>query len=208
MATELTDGVVSLHPPRPEDAANYLAGEDHEIAKWLSGGRSTMATVQSYIGSCEENWRGDGPRRAFGIFDCATNRLIGSIEANLAFPLLEPTQANVSYGVFPAWRGNGTALRALRLIGAYLKSVSGMRQMVLRISCENAASLRVAENLGSSFSGSLKSRRAEWSDMPLIFDKSNQTVPLWYLEASRAGLLKLPYNDADIWPSGLIPSTT
>jgi hypothetical protein len=99
MATELTDGVVSLRPPRPEDAADHLAGEDHEIAKWLSGGRSTMATVQSYIRSCEENWRGDGPRRAFGIFDCATNRLIGSIEANLAFPLLEPTQANVSYGL-------------------------------------------------------------------------------------------------------------
>jgi len=148
MATELTDGVVSLRPPRPEDAADHLAGEDHEIAKWLSGGRSTMATVQSYIGSCQENWSGDGPRRAFGIFDCATNRLIGSIEANLAFPLLELTQANVSFGVFPAWRGNGTALRALRLMRAYLKSLSGMRQMVLRISCENAASLRVAEKSG------------------------------------------------------------
>jgi RimJ/RimL family protein N-acetyltransferase len=148
MATELTDGVVSLRPPRPEDAADHLAGEDREIAKWLSGGQSTMATVQSYIRSCEENWRGGGPRRAFGIFDCATNRLIGSIEANLAFPLLEPTQANVSYGVFPAWRGNGTALRALRLMGAYLKSVSGMRQMILRISCENTASLRVAEKSG------------------------------------------------------------
>ena len=84
---------------------------------------------------------------------CATNRLIGSIEANLAFPLLEPTQANVSYGVFPAWRGNGIALRALRLMGAYLKSVSGMRQMVLRISCENAASLRVAEKSGFQLLG-------------------------------------------------------
>jgi RimJ/RimL family protein N-acetyltransferase len=148
MVTELTDGVVLLRLPRPADAADHLAGEDDEIAKWLSGGRSTIATVQSYIRSCEENWQGDGPRRAFGIFDCATSRLIGSIEANLAFPLLEPTQANVSYGVFPAWRGNGTALRALRLMGAYLKSVSGMRQMVLRISCENAASLRVAEKSG------------------------------------------------------------
>ena len=92
-------------------------------------------------------------RRAFGIVDCATNRLIGSVEANLAFPLLEPTQANVSYGVFPAWRGNGTALRALRLMGAYLKSVSGMRQVVLRISCETAASLSVAEKSGFQLLG-------------------------------------------------------
>jgi len=153
MATDLTDGVVSLRPTRPEDAADHLAGEDHEIAKWLSGGRGTMATVQAYIRSCEENWRSDGPRRAFGIFDCATSRLIGSIEANLAFPLLEPTQANVSYGVFPACRGNRTALRALRLMGAYLKSVSGMCQMVLRISCENTASLRVAEKSGFQLLG-------------------------------------------------------
>jgi len=153
MAAELTDGVVSLRPPRSEDAADHLAGEDDEIAKWLSGGWSTMETVQSYIRSCEEDWRGEGPRRAFGIFDCATNRLIGSIEANLAFPLLQPTQANVSYGVFPAWRGNGIALRALRLMGAYLKGVSGMRQMVLRISCENAASLRVAEKSGFQLLG-------------------------------------------------------
>jgi RimJ/RimL family protein N-acetyltransferase len=153
MVTDLTDGVVSLRPPRQENAADHLAGEDHEIAKWLSGGRSTMATVQSYIKSCEENWRGDGPRRAFGIFDCATNRLIGSIEANLAYPLLEPTQANVSYGVFSSWRGKGIALRALRLMGNYLKGVNGMRQMVLRISCENAASLRVAEKSGFQFLG-------------------------------------------------------
>jgi hypothetical protein len=85
---ELTDGVVFLRPPCPEDAADHLAGEDPEIAKWFSGGRSTMATVQSYIKSCEDNWRDGWPRRAFGIFDCATNRLIGGIEANLAFPFL------------------------------------------------------------------------------------------------------------------------
>jgi RimJ/RimL family protein N-acetyltransferase len=153
VATELTDGVLFLRPLRAEDAAEHLAGEDHEIAKWLSGGRSTLATVESYIRSCEENWRCGGPRRAFGIFDCTTNRLIGSIEANLAFPPIEANQANVSYGVFLASRGNGTALRALRLMAAYLKSVDGMRQMILRISSENAASLRVAKKSGFQFLG-------------------------------------------------------
>jgi RimJ/RimL family protein N-acetyltransferase len=153
MAAELTDGIITLRPPRFEDAADHLAGEDDEIAKWLSGGRSTLETVQSYIRSCEENWRGYGPRRAFGIFDNATNRLVGSIEANLAFPLLEPGQVNVSYGVFPAWRGTGIAFR---LMGAYLKSVGGLRQMVLRISNENAASLRVAEKSGFQFLGNFQ----------------------------------------------------
>src|SRR5450755_4762594 len=114
MATELTDGVVSLRPPRPEDAADHLAGEDDEIAKWLSGGRSTMATVQSYIRSCEENWRGDGPRRAFGIFDCATNRLIGSIEANFAFLFLSQGRRMCHMESFP--RGEGTELHHGRCV--------------------------------------------------------------------------------------------
>jgi len=153
MTAEWSDSVVTLRPLRSENAVDHLAGEDDEIAKWLTGGRSTMGTVQAYIRSCEENWRSDGPRRAFGIFDCATNRLIGSIEANLALPLLEPTQANVSFGVFPAWRGNGIALRALHLMGAYLKTVNGVRQMVLRISCQNAASLRVGEKSGFQYLG-------------------------------------------------------
>lgn len=34
--------------------------------------------------------------RAFGVFDCASGRLIGSIEVNLA-RVLEPDQVNVSY---------------------------------------------------------------------------------------------------------------
>ena len=75
-------------------------------------------------------------------------RLIGSIEANLEFPLLEPMQANVSYGVFPTWRGNGITVRALYLMGVYLKTSTAIRQIVLRAACENAASLRVAEKSG------------------------------------------------------------
>ena len=58
-------------------------------------------------------------------------------------------------------RGNGVALRALRLMGAYLKSIGGTRQMILRMSCENAASLRVAEKSESPFLGILKSRGPE-----------------------------------------------
>jgi RimJ/RimL family protein N-acetyltransferase len=38
-------------------------------------------------------------------------------------------------------------------MGAYLKSVSGMRQVVLRISCETAASLSVAEKSGFQLLG-------------------------------------------------------
>ncbi|HMD41276.1 MAG TPA: hypothetical protein VKH15_18460 [Candidatus Acidoferrum sp.] len=33
----LTDGLIFLRPLSAEDAADHLAGEDDEMAKWLSG---------------------------------------------------------------------------------------------------------------------------------------------------------------------------
>jgi len=149
---DLTDGVIFLRPLQLGDAADHLAGEDEEMAKWLSGGRSTLATVEAYILRCQENWQSDGPLRAFGIFDSGTGQLIGSIEANLAYRSV-PGQLNVSYGVFPGWRGKGVAQRALDLMSSHLGNSTELSQMVVRIACENAASLRVIEKAGFQFLG-------------------------------------------------------
>ena len=91
-------------------------------------------------------------KRAFGIFDCETRRLIGSVEANLAF-FPEPGRANMSYSVFPAWRGRSLALRSLDLMHLYLKKCTQTHETVLRIVLENARSLRVAEKSGFRFCG-------------------------------------------------------
>jgi RimJ/RimL family protein N-acetyltransferase len=139
MSTSLNDGVVFLRPLELQDAPDHLAGEDDEMARWLSGGHSTLADVQRYITFCQENWRTNGPIRAFGVFDYASGKLIGSIEANLAYRLV-PGQVNISYGVFPGWRRKGIARRALELMGSYLKHTTDVRQMVVRIECANAAS--------------------------------------------------------------------
>lgn len=148
----LTDGLVFLRPLDPEDAADHLAGEDDEMAKWVSGGRSTPATVEAFIRNNQESWQTGGPRRAFGVFDCASNRLAGFIEVNLA-RLAKPNQVNVSYGVFPQWRRQGVALRAINLMGEYLRTATQARQMVLRIVPENTASLKLAEKAGFIFCG-------------------------------------------------------
>src|SRR5689334_14891940 len=105
---KLTDGVIFLRPLNVEDAADHLAGEDDEMAKWVSGGRSTPATVEAFIRKNQESWRSGGQRRSFGVFNCESNRLLGFIEVNLA-RLVEPGQVNVSYGVFPQWRRQGVA---------------------------------------------------------------------------------------------------
>jgi RimJ/RimL family protein N-acetyltransferase len=71
----LTDGVIQLRQLTQADAAAHLAGEDEEMAKWLSGRRSTAAT-QTAIDKFEKQWRTGGPRRAFGVFDCSNHQLI------------------------------------------------------------------------------------------------------------------------------------
>jgi len=144
--------VIFLRPLTVADAAAHLAGEDDEMAHWVSGGRSTPGTVESFIRNSQESWRTGGPRRPFGIFHCAAGRLVGFIEVNLA-RLVEPGQVNVSYGVFRPWRRQGLALRALDLMAEYLRSATQARQMVLRIAPANTASLKFAEKAGFTFCG-------------------------------------------------------
>jgi RimJ/RimL family protein N-acetyltransferase len=147
-----TDGVIFLRPLRIEDAHDHLAGEDDETAKWLSCGRSTLVTVNAYIERNLESWRSGGPRRAFGVFDCASARLVGSVEVNLA-RTLEPDQVNVSYGIHQEWRGRGLAQRALDLMRQYLRANTNVRQIVLRVAPANFASMRVAQKAGCAFLG-------------------------------------------------------
>ena len=45
----LSDDVIFLRPLRIADGPAHLAGEDDEIATYLSGGKSTEETVQAYI---------------------------------------------------------------------------------------------------------------------------------------------------------------
>jgi len=149
---KLTDGVIFLRPLTAEDAADHLAGEDEDMAKWVSGGRSTPATVEAFIRNSQENWRSGGPRRAFGVFDCVTNRLVGFIEVNLTL-LVEPGQVSVSYGVFRQWRRRGLALRAIDLMDEYLRTATEARQIVLRIAPANTASLKLAEKAGFTLRG-------------------------------------------------------
>ncbi len=152
----LTDGVILLRPLTPADAEAHLAGEDDAMARWLSGGRSTLAAVRAAIERWDNDWRTRGPVRAFGVFDVASETLVGFAEARLAAPYLEPGQVNISYGVFAAWRGRGLAGRALELVAGYVRGATDARELVLLIAPENAASIRVAEKAGFSPRGEVE----------------------------------------------------
>ena len=143
----LTDGVVRLRPLTQADAAAHLAGEDEEMAKWLNGGHSTADMVQAAIDRFEEQWSLGGPRRAFGVFDCGSDQLIGFVEVNLEL-LGDPAEINVSYGIFRERRGRGHAARAIDLISEYLRSATKAKRIILLIAPANARSIRVAEKAG------------------------------------------------------------
>lgn len=144
----LTDGVVLLRPLAPADAEAHLAGEDDAMARWLSGGRSTLATVRAAIERWAHDWRTGGPVRAFGVREVASGTLVGFAEARLAAAYLEPGQVNISYGIFREWRGRGLGGRALELVAGYVGGATDARELVLLIARENAASVRVAEKAG------------------------------------------------------------
>lgn len=69
-----------------------------------------------------------------------------------ALPDLPPGTVNVSYAVFPRWRGRGYTARAVRLLVAWLAEHTDTA--VPRVDAENVASLRVARDLGAVEQGS------------------------------------------------------
>lgn len=151
----LNDGVVTLRCLRPEDVAAVLAGEDDEQVRWLNEGhRSEPGRLAAFIARNAQEWDDRGPRRHLGIADAATGELAGTVEAHLALPDLPPGAVNVSYAVFPRWRGRGYAARAVRLLVAWLAEQTDAHTVVLRIDAGNAASLRVARDLGAVAQGS------------------------------------------------------
>lgn len=101
-----------------------------------------------WINENRSQWTTSGPRRNFGIRDARTDCLIGNAEANLHLEGLALGEVNISYGVFPRWRGRGIARRAVLLICDWLRADSGYTKAVIRVAPDNVPSHAVAEAAG------------------------------------------------------------
>ncbi|OLT08826.1 hypothetical protein BJF90_11820 [Pseudonocardia sp. CNS-004] len=139
-------GMVSLSPMRLEDAVAHLAGEDAELVRWLSGGPGTLPGVEAYIRRTIAQWAAGGPKLAFGIR--TGEGLAGTIDVDLALPGLQPGEANLAYGLYPAFRGRGIATRAVQLACRYLCDRGDVDRAVIRTHPDNVASAAVAERAG------------------------------------------------------------
>lgn len=144
----LTDGVVTLDPLRATDAQEHLAGEDVELERWLSGGRSTPESVAAYLSIVEDRWRARGPIFHFAIRFGDDLRLAGTIDVQLEQDYTRPGQANLAYGLYPQWRHRGIATRAVNLALRFLRDHTDVGEALIRTDPRNQASAEVACRAG------------------------------------------------------------
>lgn len=161
---ELTDSVVTLRPLAPADAEAHLAGEDRELVIWLNGGPGTASTVRAYIDEVGRMWAAGGPNFSFGIRRLSGEVLIGTIDVQLRPPYAIETQANLAFGLYPAWRGQGLATRSVLLALRFLESRPEIEEALIRVDPANPASAAVARRAGFAFLGQVPedSGAMEW----------------------------------------------
>jgi RimJ/RimL family protein N-acetyltransferase len=123
----LTDGVVSLRTPRPEDVPALVAGRDDEFFRWLGpGGENPAPVACAWVGS----------------------ELVGWVDYDVERDWLSPGEVNVGYYLVPAARGKGYGSRAVELLLLHLDRVTEYEVATLLIDHENVKSLRLARRLG------------------------------------------------------------
>jgi RimJ/RimL family protein N-acetyltransferase len=139
----ITNGVILLDAYRLEDAEAHLAGEDEEMRRRFDALRpasldETRRAIERWIGRAS-----GGPMFTYALRD-VSERLMGGCELRMGLA----DSANVSYWLFPQFRGRGHAFQALNLVCGASERIAGLNRLELRISPDNESSRRVAEKAG------------------------------------------------------------
>ncbi len=146
MQPSLSDGTVVLDRHSDDDLEAHLAGEDEEQARrfgWYPR-RSTRASVRRAFDGWAADWSSNGPNRTFPLRDAASCALGGGVQVRQR----EEVVAELSYWVFPPFRGRGYATRGLRLACAWAPTELGVERLELYIEPDNEASRAAARAAG------------------------------------------------------------
>ena len=171
-APVLSDGVVILDSLTLSDAYTHWAGEDEEQARrfgWYPR-RSTLEGVRAFIQEGHRQWREGGPRRTVAIRLADSRTLIGGCETRLQ----ADGSAEVSWWIFPEFRGQELATRGVRLMLRYFSTTRGIKKFVALIEPDNHASRGVAHNAGF-----IESRLDTRGPRPMLLHEYSGTSPVW-----------------------------
>ena len=143
--------MVRLDSHAVADAEAHSTGEDEEMMRRFDSPR--RATLEETRGAMQR-WidaRADGSAVTYAV-RTPSRELIGGCEIRL----ITAARANVSYWLFPAFRGHGYAARALALLSAAAAAITGLEQLEAHIDADNAASRRLAERCGYAEAGTVE----------------------------------------------------
>ena len=161
----IDDEAIRLRPLTAGDAETHLAGCDQVIVDSLGGGEPPkFEQVQHWLAANASAWASDEPVVDLGIEDKATGALCGTVGIQRRLDYLKPGQVNLTYSIYPHWRGRGYATRAVRLAMEVARRHSDVDQFVIRAATWNRASIRVAHRLGFAYSHTSDDARGqlEW----------------------------------------------
>jgi len=150
----LTDGVVTLRLPRPDDIdAITLACQDPDVVRWTVVPAPYLREhAEAYVESAQPSYA-TRERLPYVIADAATDALIGS--AGFHHVNVVDGSAELGYWVAPSARQRGVARRAARL-QLNAAPLFGLRHIEALIEAANFASIAVARGAGFVDSGEVR----------------------------------------------------
>jgi RimJ/RimL family protein N-acetyltransferase len=163
--TELTDGVLLLRKPRPDDwPAFYAEGSNPESLRWGFGGDYPEQAAIQRAEVAGLNWL-IGRSADLIICDVATGAAAGTMNLRWVGP---PDVVGIGYGIMPEFRGRRFTSRALRLLADWAFSQTSIVRLELGCKVDNVASARSAELAGfvrdGRFAARLRNPDGSYSD--------------------------------------------
>jgi RimJ/RimL family protein N-acetyltransferase len=121
------------------------------LRRFESPGKPTLEHTRGVMRRWMAERAAGAPAFVYALRDGA-----GTLMGGCELRPLTATNANVSYWLYPPFRGRGFAARALRLLGEAARGVEGLRVLEAHIDPDNAASVRVATACGYEPAGEVE----------------------------------------------------
>ena len=124
---EASDGPVRLRVATAADRAVLIAGRDEVFHRFMGEGDPDPRPVACIV---------------------VDGTVVGWVDYDHDRPWLGADEVNIGYNVFPAYRGNGYATRAVKLLLRHLATDTDWQVATLLIHPDNARSLALAHRAG------------------------------------------------------------